>query len=280
MESKINKYFGCLCPGSISVVTVHFTPNPEDVTMYRQLSFLAVLAALVLASGRAIAGGPPMLCLPIDGVTAENVDECTKLLTAKLEKKLFPKAEEFRSIEVRQIGDQWYLTFYFADDVALSEVEAALEDSRFSIPRDRLHFFGHVVLEIGAGANVPKGLAADLNTLEFVSASEPEARQNRLLLTVDMPYPKQDLRRAPEAIGDDKFHWNGLSSNPSAESDSPATAGQLPEYKAFEQLVAKHDAKLHDIRWTTDNACRSVGGVAVSETDGKLGKTAQAAVAR
>jgi orotidine-5'-phosphate decarboxylase len=61
---------------------------------------------------------------------------------------------------------------------------------------------------------------------------------------------------------------------------SPARAGQLPNYQTFEQLLARHDAKLHDIRWTMNNACRSVGGVAVDEANEKPIKTAQAAVAR
>ena len=133
--------------------------------MFHKLPFFAMMTALALSGAQAMAGGPPMLCLPIDGVTAENVDECAKLLTARLERKLFPNAEEFRAIELREIGDQWYLTFYFADDVTLGDVESALQDSAFAIPRDRLHLFGHVVLEIDAGASSLKGLAADLDAL-------------------------------------------------------------------------------------------------------------------
>jgi hypothetical protein len=248
--------------------------------MFRQLSFFAVLTAIWLASGQARAGGPPMLCLPIDGVTAENVDECTKLLTAKLESKLFPKAEGFRSIVIRQIGDQWYLTFYFADDVALSEIETALEGGSFTIPRDRLHFFGHVVLEIDAGANPTKDLVDGLDALKYVSVGESEATPNRLLLTVDMPYPEKDFRAAPEAIGDGKFTSNDLSSDPSAKSAQPAMAEQLPDYNAFHEVLATRDAKLSDIRWTTTFACRSVGGVATDKADEKPNKTAQAAIAR
>ena len=248
--------------------------------MFRQLSFFALLAALVFARSQAMAGGPPMLCLPIDGVMAENVDECTELLTTKLESKLFPKAGGFRAIEVRQFGDQWYLTFYFANDVTLSEVATALEGSSFSIPRDRLHFFGYIVLEIDAGASPPSDLATGLDALEFVSVSETETKQNRLLLTVDMPYPEKDFRRTPEAIGNVTFKWNGLSSDTSAKLDVAATAEQLPNCNSFEELLAKHGAKLHDIRWTTAHACRSVGGVAVPDAGGKLSKTAQAAVVR
>ena len=248
--------------------------------MFRRLSFFAVLAAIWLASAQARAGGPPMLCLPIDGVTAENADECTKLLTARLENKLFPKAEEFRSIGIRQVGDQWYLTFYFAEDVALSEVEAALEGSRFSIPRDRLHFFGPVVLEIDAGSTPSKELVAGLEALELISVGESEATPNHLLLTVDMPYPEKDFRAVPEAIDDSSFRPNDLSSNLSAKAATPVTAEQLPNYNAFQDALAKRDAKLTDIRWTTAFACRSVGGVAVPEADGKLSKTAQASVSR
>jgi hypothetical protein len=248
--------------------------------MYRKLSFIAIVAALGLAAGQARAGGPPMLFLPLDGVTAENAAECTKLLAAKLENKVFPGNEDFRPIEVRQFGKQWYLTFYFLEDVALSDVESALEGSSFSIPRDRLHFFGHVVLAIDAGATPPDDLKADLKALEYVSVGDSETEQSRTLLTVDMPYPEKDLRRTPEAVGDNSFQWNDLSSNPSAKSDQPATAEQLPNDHLFQKVLARHDAKLHDIRWTTANACRVVGGVAVQEADGKLSKTAQAAVSR
>ncbi len=248
--------------------------------MFRKLSSFAIVAALGLAGGQVQAGGPPMLCLPVDGVTAENVDECTKLLAAKLENKLFPGNEDFRPIEIRQFGKQWYLTFYFLEDVALSDVESALEGSSFSIPRDRLHFFGHVVLEIDAGATLPKVLMAGLDGLEYLSVSSSDTKQNRMLLAVDMPYPKKDLRRAPEAVSDDTFQWNDLSSNPLANLETPATGEQLPNYSAFQAVLAKHDTKLHDIRWTTANACRVVGGVAANNTDGKLNKTAQAAVAR
>ncbi len=221
-----------------------------------------------------------MLCLPIDGVTAENVDECTKLLAAKLDSKLFPGSDDFRPIEVREFGNQWYVTFFFIEDVALSDMEAALEGSSYSIPRDRLHFFGHLVLEIDAGATPPKEVLASMDALEYISVGESDTEQSRLLLTVDMPYPKQDLRRTPEGVNDDTFQWNDLSSNLSVKSEAPATAEQLPNYSAFNAILAKHDAKLHDIRWTKDNACRAVGGVAVNKADGKLSKTVQAAVAR
>jgi hypothetical protein len=248
--------------------------------MYRKLSFVAITAALGLAAGQARAGGPPMLCLPIDGVSAENADECTKLVAAKLENKVFPGNKDFRPIEIRQFGKQWYLTFYFVEDVALSDVEAALQGSSFSIPRDRLHFFGHIVLDIDAGATPPDDLKAGLKSLEYVFVGDSETEQNRILLTVDMPYPEKDLRRTPGAFSDDKFQWNDLSSNPLVESDKRATAQQLPNDRLFQKILAEQDAKLHDIRWTTANACRVVGGVAVQDADGKLSKTAQAAVSR
>jgi hypothetical protein len=248
--------------------------------MFRQRIVFALVAALFLASGQARAGGPPMLCLPIDGVTAENADECTKLLAAKLGKMVFPGNEDFRQIEIRQFGKQWYLTFYFVEDVALIDLESALEGSNFSIPRDRLHFFGHVVLDIDAGATSPDELKAGLKAIKYVSVGESETKENRILLTIDMPYPEKDLRRAPEAVSDNAFQWNDLSSNPSAKAEAPATAQQLPNDNAFHVVLAKHGAKLHDIRWTTANACRVVGSVAVDESNGKLSKTAQAAIAR
>jgi hypothetical protein len=250
------------------------------MTMYRKLSFVSMMAALVLAAGQARAGGPPMLCLPIDGVTTENAGECARLLADKLENQIFPGNEDFRPIEIRQFGNQWYLTFYFVEDVALSDLESALDGSRFTIPRDRLHFFGHVVLDIDAGATPLDDLKTSLEALAYVAVGSSETEQNRILLTVDMPYPEKDLRRTPEAVRQNSFQWNDLSSNPSARSNEPASAEQLPNDRHFQKTLAKHDAKLRDIRWTTANACRVVGGVAVQEADGKLSKTAQAAVAR
>jgi hypothetical protein len=247
--------------------------------MFRQVSFLALVAAVALAGNPLLAGGPPMLCLPIDGVTAENADECAKLFADGLESKLFPPEGRFRPLELREFANQWYLTFYIRDDVTLSEVESALEHSNFSIPRDRLHFFGHVVLEIDASATVPKEVAAGLDAIAFVSVGESEAKANCLLLTVDMPYPEKDFRAVPQALGNCTFQPNDLSSDPPSESATPVTAEQLPNYNAFQEVLAKRDANLSDIRWTAAHACRSVGGVAVQDANGKL-NTAQAAVAR
>jgi hypothetical protein len=237
------------------------------------------MAAVGLAGTRALAGGPPMLCLPIDGITAVNVDAFTTLLATRLDSKLFPQEGKFRRLEVREFSDQWYVTFYFREDVTLGEVERALKGSSFSIPRDRLRFFGHVVLEIDAGTTAPKDLAAAMDAIEYVSIGELEVKPNRLLLTIDMPYPEKDFRAVPDAIVGAAFQWNDLSSAPSPESDSLATAEQLPTCDTLSERLARRNAKLVDIRWTTAHACRCVGGVAAEDADRKL-NTAQAAVAR
>ena len=71
--------------------------------------------------------------------------------------------------------------------VKLSDVEAALDGSIFSVPRDKLRVFGHVTLEVKTRAR-PEELENDLAAMEFVSVGESKTDQDVLLVTVDMPY--------------------------------------------------------------------------------------------
>ena len=216
------------------------------------------LAVLLLLPATLLAGGPPWLCLPLDGVTADNAQSCGEKLTAALEDKLWKDGGE-QAVQIRAHGDQWYLAFPMGTDVALADVEGALKGSRFTIPRDRLRLFGHVILEI-EGSTGAKDLVAALNELEHVSIAQSAEKEGRLLVTVDMPYPVGNGR--PDwGTGDwEKFQRNGLSSAAAASSESPIKAAELPSYKAFRDLVAKHDARLTEIRWSTQFWCRALGG--------------------
>ena len=116
--------------------------------MLRIIAGCTIAVAGLMFPLRLFAGGPPWLCLPLDGVTPGNVAACTEILTGKLEGKFLPQNG---GIQLQQHAQQWYLTFYMGKPVALDEVVSALGGSGFSVPLDRLRLFGHVTLEIDCG---------------------------------------------------------------------------------------------------------------------------------
>ncbi|MSR60654.1 MAG: hypothetical protein EXS05_23945 [Planctomycetaceae bacterium] len=226
--------------------------------MIRNVSHCVVAAAFLLLPVRLMAGGPPFLCLPVDGVTSENVQACTELLNSKLA----ARPGRLDDVKLIQRTNQWYLAFYMKNDVRLSDVKAALEASEFSIPRDRLHLFGHVILEIDARPASRQALLSGLEALPHVSVEETKTQEDLLLVTVDMPYPVGKGRRDLESVGWDTFRRNGLNSNQSTKPSTPVTRRQLPSYETIRELVSKHNAGLKDIRWSTRYVCRPHGGVA------------------
>jgi hypothetical protein len=232
--------------------------------MFRSFSWFAIAALSLLAPARLIAGGPPWLCLPVDGVTADNAKECADLLGAKLKHKMPPHSGWDRGVELRKHADQYYMSFYMGEDVGLREVEATLKGSRFSIPCDRLRFFGHLILEIDARKATDKELLAALDALDYVSVAKSQSKDDLLLVTVDMPYPVEDHRRERLTVGWDKFQSNDFAPDRSTRSEPTATPRTLPGFEAFRGVVARHKSSLRDIRWSTHYACRPQGGVAVN----------------
>jgi hypothetical protein len=147
-------------------------------------------------------------------------------------------------------------------DIGLSEVESALKGSKFSVPRDRLRLFGHVVLEIDAGAASTERLMAEVEGLDYASVEKSEEKNGVLVVTVDMPYPVDRGSSKPESIGWDKFARSDFSSDQSTKSEPPATPRQLPAHRDFREIVSNHKGSLKDIRWDTSYACRPLGGIA------------------
>jgi hypothetical protein len=225
--------------------------------MYRQ-SLLLMASVLLLGGQPVIAGGPPLLCLPIDGVSADSRKDLAELL----ETKLFPVSGNYSHVEIRDNNGQAFALLYMREDIALSEMEAALKGSGFSIPRDKLRFFGHVVLETDPGKAAVKELQSPLENMDYVSVVASEEADGRLLITVEMPYPASEGRQHRYAILDDYFVWNDYSTGSVGESQSPASAQMLPAYNAFDRTIANQGAKLGDVRWSTEFACRAVGCVA------------------
>ena len=74
----------------------------------------------------------------------------------------------------------------------------------------------------------------------------------------------------PKTVWSEKFVKNDYTSAQSTKSDSPIGAEELPSYNAFRDVLAKHNANLTGIRWSTTHACRALGCVSVPQADAVL----------
>ena len=237
--------------------------------MLRKTSLFAAALVFVLDAASLMAGGPPRLCLPVEGVTEGNADACAKLLADALGDKLWSHPGRPAGVQIHRDGREAYATCDLEKPVALSDVEAVLKGSKFSVPRDKLHLFGHVTLEIDAGKAAAEKLTSDLAAIDFVSVEESKSDKGILRVTVDMPYPATADRVHQEwkSLSDEVFQRNGFSSDQSTRSEPAAKSRDLPSYGALRDAVAKHKASLRDIRWNSDWRCRMLGGVAVADSD-------------
>jgi hypothetical protein len=237
--------------------------------MLFKLSCFAVVGVCLLVPSRIMAGGPPCLWLPIDGVTPDNAEQCARSLA-----KALGRTSRDDGIKMVQDKKQWYARVFLEEDVTLTQIEHALKESEFSIPQRKLRLFGHVVLEVDTGKTQAKELITNLEAIKYVAVAESERKDGILLITVDMPYPVAEGRSFRESVAWDTFRRNDFSSNPSTRSEPPATAGMLPSYHAFRTVAEKHNANLKDIRWSARYVCRPLGCVAVQDPEGKVGKAA------
>jgi hypothetical protein len=215
--------------------------------------------------------------LPLEGVTAENRQACVDLITARIQDKLPPGGRGDRGVDVVQHAGQWYLAMFLGEEVALAQVEAALQGSKFSVPRDRLRLFGHAILEIDLGDAPLKKLLAELEALDHVTVEASKQKSDRLLVTLDMPYPAGDGATDRGAVGWDKFARCDFSFDQSTRNESPATPQVLPGYEAMAKLLAQHDAELKDIRWSDHYACRALGCVVAPASDAAVSAKASTA---
>ncbi len=243
--------------------------------MIRLLSATAIAAVFLMIPTQLLAGGPPRLCLPIDGVTADNAEMCATRLVDRLGGKLWQHARP-RGVEIRQNEKQWYAMFTPREAMKLSEIDAALKGSRFSIPRDKLRFFGHVILAVDIRSTPAKELMTDLEAMVYVSVAESKRTKGLLLVTVDMPYPRhfgiQATNIGSVPLSKEIFRRTDFSSDASTKSEPPATAHDLPSFNLLQAVVAKHNATLRDVRWSDRWACRTLGCVAIPKADGNTRK--------
>ena len=235
--------------------------------MLRMLSSSIFAAVLFMVPQSLFAGGPPVLILPIDGVTSSNAQVCVDLLNAKLADKIWDRGGGSPTARIVERKKQSYLSIDMNTDIALSHITAALKGSEFSIPQDRLHFFGHVIFEIGAGEASQQALLKELKSLPQVSIEQSSSVNGLFQVTLDMPYPGDRGRGELNTAGWETFQRNDFASDQSKRSEPPVALDKLPRFDEIRKVVAKHDAKVKDVRWSNEYSCRPLGGVAeVSST--------------
>ena len=125
---------------------------------------LLVLALQLSVIGCVLAGGPAILHLPLEGVTAENSDQCTKLF----EKKFGNILTNWKSGDVKMIKDGNTNLVQLRPErgeISLSEVEHALKGSPFSIKREQLEFISVMQIRIENIADYEK-VIRPLETLD------------------------------------------------------------------------------------------------------------------
>jgi hypothetical protein len=228
----------------------------------RKLTFAVLLVVSLPAA--VFAGGPPWLCLPIEGVSEKTAPQCSELLTAKLQDKLW-KDEEDRSVKVTAYEGQWYATFSMGTAVSLGEVEEALKGTKVSVAKGGLRLFGHVILEIDPQKGSARDLVAKLDEIKEVSIAESVSKDGKLLVTLDMPYPTHDSSKERGSVGWTTFQRSDLSTDDADRSAK--TASNLPTYDDLQKSVESGGGVLKDLRWSDEFACRTLGGVVAKKGD-------------
>ena len=232
--------------------------------MIKRLLGIAV-AALLFLPAQGTAGGPPLLCLPIDGVTAENARECSRLLEGPLAEKLWGQAGRDRGVHMLNRDGQWYAAFYMGGEVRLGEIEQPLKGSSFSVPRDRLRMFGHAILEIDPAGGKETALTGKFG--EYVMVSQIKKEKDRRDVVVDMPYPIWRTRGVQGVLNwKDEYAWMDFNST-RTRLDTAIGAEKLPTVSEVETSLKKQDARLKDIRWNATWGCRALGAVALPVQD-------------
>jgi hypothetical protein len=229
--------------------------------MFRKSSLFVAGALVASLQLTALAGGPPWVSVPIDGVNAKNSQACAEKIGAALKDKIFPGSEAYSGVNIGEHNGQHYAMFHMQKDVTLSDVEAALRGTSFTIPRDKIRLFGHTVLEVQADEAQGKKLLADLESLNPVWVAESNQADKKLRVTLEMPYPAETTggRPSQKSVGTwQKYQRNDFMQEGPKTDDVYAVA-ELPTYNTLRDTIAKSGGKLEDVRWSTQYACRAVG---------------------
>lgn len=234
--------------------------------MFRIISHGLAAVFFLLATAPVMAGGPPVVFLPVDGVTAENAPACAKLVKAKLGEHFGSKSYDFTLLER---SGTWNIAFPFEKDVRLSDFTSALKSSPYSISTDDLHLFGHVILEVDAKPAATKKLVSDLEAISNIAVEDSKPEANTLRVTLDMPYPVGEWRPGIESVTWSTFQRNDFSNNAARNSVGPQ---DLPTYQQIREAVSANGAKVTDLRWSPDFWCRPLGGIKASNPSEEVAK--------
>lgn len=226
--------------------------------------FLSAATIVLLSPAALLAGGLPVVCLPVNGVTADNTKACAKLIRDAL-------GDTAGKVELRENDQQWYALFSAnAGEVDLGKIDAALKAGKFSIPHDRLRLFGRMTLEIEVGAAAEAKLLADLKGLKNLTVEETAGAKNVLLVTVAAPYPRH-FGHEVEEFGKESFakeRFGAGNSDLGPRAVPPAAPRDLPSYAGVQAVIEKHDGKLKASRFKL-LGCSVQGFIAVSDAKPK-----------
>lgn len=146
------------------------------------------------------AGGAPLLQLPIEGLTAENSNECIKLFKEKLGYALPSYSlPNIRDVRVIKDGSTNLVQLQLQlrpghEQVSLSDVEKALEGSPFTIKREQLEYVGNLRLRIGKIADHEKFVSA-LATLDGKKLRTRAVEDTDGSLLITLSGPTDDLEK-------------------------------------------------------------------------------------
>lgn len=226
---------------------------------------LAVVAAVLATTNvAAIAGGPAMLWIPIDGVA--DSAKVAETLTEHLNDHVWKHPGRFEGVRLRQDGKQSYLTYYMGAPVDLSDLQTAAKAADVKLQIEELRVFGHVTLVVDAKQANHQTLVTAIENLDRVAVGKSELKDGMLIVHIDMPYPA--CRRGNEGfdIAWDRFHWCDFSSDQTLRrQEEPATADQLPTIQDFRKTINAQGAKLADVRWDSRFGCRPLGATVVKK---------------
>jgi hypothetical protein len=229
--------------------------------MHSRILAVAAAIGVSLCSLPAMAGGPPWLCLPVAGVNSDNADQCAQLVVKALGEKIWHDPQRASAVMLQEDQNQHYLVLYLRHNVRLSDIEKIFEGTEFTIPREKLHLFGHVVLEIECDDDAQGELLESLKQLQHVSVAESERDSKLLRVTVDMPYPEIVEQAGGDHVGWDRFVRMDYSSDQKTRNEPPASVDMLPTYGGFESVISDHQGSLRTVCWSVEHACRPLGAV-------------------
>lgn len=168
----------------------------NQLTIMMKTALVAFALQLgVIASTQA--GGPAILQLPIEGLTAKNSDQCVKLFETKFASVL--SSWDNGDVKMIKVGSTHFVQLRpELGHISLSDVEKALKGSPFSINREQLMYISVIQLRIGKIENHKK-LVHALATLDGKKLTGYSRKHEDGTITITLFSP--ELNKAHEEAG-------------------------------------------------------------------------------